>query len=298
MNQKEENFLFSNLKYVPQVTLLAMSKNAFKLAINSYLKKIICQKQFCLNDNLCKNCQKLNDNCYFDLNWYKFNKNNFMKKQDVINIINVLSVQSLENNNPKICVIEEIEFASKEANSIFLKFLENVPNNTFLIFSSTNIERVLPTIKSRCQIFNLNNQIINNQKKLNLFNNEVILFDSSFKIIIELINKFIDYDNNQRFNDNFFLIKELSNLKEKIILFFQFLLFITEKKIVSIEDTNSINIENQVVKKILENWKNNNKTFLINLVEVLIEVNNKFNHVRNINLNLLLNYFFISIYQG
>ncbi|MGL5268631.1 MAG: hypothetical protein ACRC8P_02560 [Spiroplasma sp.] len=292
MKENEKNLLFSNLKFIPQVTLLTGSKSSFNLAINDFLKKIICQNQFCLNDNLCHNCQKLKDNCYFDLNWYKLNKTNILKKQDVINIINTLSYQSLENNNPRICVIEEIEHSSLAASNIFLKFLENLPNKVFLIFTSTNSEKILATIKSRCQIMNLKSQEVSffNSSNLNLEENEL-------KIIKKAIEKFITYDNNKDYNSNFFLIKELLILEEKIILFFQFLLELAEKKLISTNTTSIVN-KNQLIKTMLENWKNNNHLFLIKFIDLLNEVINKFSITKNINLNLLLNYFFIVLYQG
>lgn len=290
MNQEKKELLFSNLKFIPQVSLLVGQKHSFKEAIDSLLKQIICQRQSCLEDNLCSNCQKLKDNCYFDLNWYKFSKDNIMKKQDVNNIINVLSHQSLENNNPRICVLETIEYSSSEASNIFLKFLENLPNKTFLIFTSENIESVLPTVRSRSQIINLISQ---ENKNFNGF------FDEDFESIKELINQFIDYDNKKDFNSNFFLIKKLLNLKEKNILFFQFLLLISQEKLIVLTRQNNVDgIKNSIVKDIVENWKNNNKIFLNNLIELTIQVINKFSKTKNINLSLLLNYFFISIYQG
>lgn len=287
MEAKAEKMLFANLKFVPQVSLLLTSRKFFKLAIDEYLKKIVCQKEFCLNDDLCHNCQKLKDNCYFDLQWYQFNKNNLMKKQDVANIINTLSYQSLENKNPKICVIEEIEHASLEAANSFLKFLENLPENTFLIFVSENSEKILPTIKSRSQIINC----FTDENQGFISDN----FDhDAFYLVSELISQFISNDNERKFSNNFFLIKEIIALKENFPLFFHFLLLLAKNKLIDNNDFTS----NQAVKEIFENWKNNHQKFLINLIESIIELINKFSNIKNINLNLLLNHFFITIYQG
>ncbi|MBE4704199.1 hypothetical protein [Spiroplasma platyhelix] len=287
MQLKEDNFLLANLKFVPQVSLLDIPKNFFKVAIDEFLKRIVCLKQFCSADDLCHNCQKLKEDCYFDLSWYKFNKSNLMKKQDVSNIINTLSYQSLENNNPKICVIEEIEHSSLEAANVFLKFLENLPENTFLIFVSTNIEKVLPTIKSRTQIFNWSNDTIETFETANFV-------EADFLLVQDLISRFINHDNNKEFSKNFFLIKEIVELKEKVDLFFQFLLLLAEHKL--IRDSNFT--ANSELKNLLQNWKNNNQIFLINLIESITKLINKFSNTKNLNLNLLLNYFFITIYQG
>lgn len=280
MLKTQEKFL-KNLKFIPQVTLLSIPKDFFKSGIDFLLKKIVCQESTCSDDHLCNNCQKLKDNTYFDLHYYQFTKSNIMKKQDVTDIINVLSYQSIEGNNPKICVIEEIEYSSLEASNAFLKFLENLPNNTFLIFTSANSDKILPTIKSRSQIIDL----FTISSNFNFEENNLIL-------IKDLINKFIINDNNKEFNNNFLLIKELLNLKDQIGLFFQFLLLLAQNKIM--EDSRL----NQEVKAILTNWKNNNQLFLINFIEVMIETINKYNNTKNLNLNLLLNHFFITIYQG
>lgn len=279
--------LFANLRFVPQVSLLVMPKDAFEQTIADFLKRIICLQQFCADEDLCHNCQKLKDNYYFDLMRYKFNQNNLMKKQDVTAIINTLSHQSLENNNPKVCVLEEIEYASLEAANVFLKFLENLPSNTFIIFVSSNVTRILPTIKSRSQIINLIDQKIQPLNHRKFAGND-------FLIVQDLINAFISHDNSKKFSENFFLIKNIINLKENFKLFFQFLLLITEQKLKHSNNFNS----NQEFKNSLENWKNNDQIFLINLVESITELINKFSNTKNLNLNLLLNHFFITIYQG
>ncbi|MDQ7982962.1 MAG: hypothetical protein REH79_01920 [Spiroplasma sp.] len=290
MNNQEENF-FLYLKFIPQVILLSAnlgSNNSFQPAINFFLKRIICQKKFCQNNQLCYNCQKLINNHYFDLIKLQFNQSNSMKKQDVVNIINNLSLQSLEGQNPKICLLEAIEYSSLEASNTFLKFLENVPKNTFLILTTNDIEKLLPTIKSRCQIFNLS--------QTNPFKDNFLNLDNEHQqLILNLITKFINYDNEKRFIENFFLIKKMTELKENLLLFFQFLLELTTTKIAQLNNLSKPSP--QLVNKIIINWKNEDQFFLKKLVGILIEVINKLNNVKNINLSLLANYFFIAIYQ-
>lgn len=292
MNQNQQenqnlNFSFA-LKFVPQVILLLTNNSNYEFAINDLLKKIVCQSDSCSVQQLCNNCQKILNNSYLDLIKYQFNKTNIMKKQDVINIINKLSLQSLEAGNPKICLLEAIEYSSLEANNSFLKFLENVPNKTFLILTTTKIAKILPTIVSRCQIFNLP-KITNN----NSFLNWDKIAKEQQKLITELLTNFINYDNNHNFSENFLTIKQIISLKENLSLFLQLLLAITESKIAKI-----IRLDNQLVNSFVINWKNDNQLFLKKLVAELIITINKINSVSNLNLNLLLNTFFINIYQG
>lgn len=291
--QESQNFnFFLNLRFIPQVILLSTVDNSFDSTINVLLKKIVCQKNFCQNNPFCNNCQKIIDNCYLDLTRYKFNKSNPMKKQDVINVIDKLSLQSLETGNSKICLLEAIEYSSLEANNSFLKFLENVPNNTFLILTTTKIEKILPTIVSRCQIFNISKTKKDNFNYLNLEEIE----KGQRQLILNVITKFISHDNNQNFDENFFLIKKILTLKENLFWFFQLLLVITENKIANLNNLTLLN--NHVINNFVNNWSNKNQLFLKNLVKVLIETINKINNVNNLNSNLLLNAFFINVYQG
>ncbi len=292
-NQKNQNFnFFLDLKFIPQVILLSSKDNSFEFAINSLLKKIVCQKAICSDKQLCNNCQKIINNSYLDLIKYQFNKTNPMKKQDVTNIINKLSLQSWETGNAKICLLETIEYNSLEASNSFLKFLESIPNNTFLILTTTKIENILPTIVSRCQIFNLPKV---KDDKYNFLNWEKIEKEQQ-ELILSLITNFIKYDNEGSFTENFFLIKKILTLKENLISFFQLLLAITENKIIKLNHITSLN--NQLINDFVNNWKNEDQLFLKKLIRMLIATINKINNVNNLNYNLLLNAFFINIYQG
>lgn len=287
MQSEEAKLLFANLKFVPQVSLLAMPKSFFKLATDQLIKQIICQEQFCSETNLCHNCQKLQSNSYFDLQHYQFSPSTLMKKQDVTSIVAILSQQSIEQSNPKICLIEGVEYSSLEAVNSFLKFLENLPANTYVIFVSTNIDKVLSTIKSRSQIFILTNEQKNDEKNQNFRTTD-------FLLVKDVVAKFIHYDNTQKFSENFFLIKEIIETKEKVYLFLQFLLLLAEHKLIgSLGDK-----LDKEIKATLNIWKNNQQKFLINMIECLTELINKFSNTKNLNLNLLLNYFFIRLYQG
>lgn len=287
MQSEEAKLLFANLKFVPQVSLLIMPKSFFKLATEQLIKRIICQKQFCSETSLCHNCQKLQNDSYFDLQCYQFNATNLMKKQDVSSIMAILSQQSIEQSNPKICLLEGIEYSSLEAVNSFLKFLENLPSNTYVIFVSGNVGKVLPTIKSRSQIFTLTNEQKNDEKNQNFST-------TNFLLVKDVVGKFIHYDNTQKFSKNFFLIKEITETKEKIYLFLQFLLLLAEQKLIGFSD-NKLDKE---ITATLNIWKNKHQKFLINMIECLTELINKFSNTKNLNLNLMLNYFFIRLYQG
>ncbi len=56
----------------------------------------------------------------------------------------------------KVYIIDEVHMLTKEAFNALLKTLEEPPPNVKFIFATTESHKVLPTILSRCQRFNLN----------------------------------------------------------------------------------------------------------------------------------------------
>ncbi len=65
----------------------------------------------------------------------------------------------------KVYILDEFHQMTKEAQSSLLKVLEEAPKRVFIILCTTNPEKILPTVKSRCQSFrfkNLSNTEINN----------------------------------------------------------------------------------------------------------------------------------------
>lgn len=56
----------------------------------------------------------------------------------------------------KIYIIDEVHMLTKEAFNALLKTLEEPPPNVMFLFATTEPHKVLPTILSRCQRFNLN----------------------------------------------------------------------------------------------------------------------------------------------
>lgn len=60
---------------------------------------------------------------------------------------------SPSNGKRKIYIVDEVHMLTKEASNAFLKTLEEPPAHVYFIFCTTDPEKVLETIKSRCQQF-------------------------------------------------------------------------------------------------------------------------------------------------
>jgi DNA polymerase-3 subunit delta' len=69
----------------------------------------------------------------------------------------------------KFYVIKGVEYATQQAINSLLKFLEEPPTDTYAILTTRAINLVLPTIKSRCQMFT---------------------FKSNFQVFDEILNKY------------------------------------------------------------------------------------------------------------
>lgn len=101
----------------------------------------------------CNDCRKVKENKYSDI--IRFNgKDSSIKKGDIELIQNSFKKSSLEGK-AKIYIIENIEYATKEAMNTLLKMLEEPTEGIYAIFTANNASRVLPTILSRCQVIDI-----------------------------------------------------------------------------------------------------------------------------------------------
>lgn len=78
-----------------------------------------------------------------------------IKKEDIINIINQFSHAGTDNNDVKFYVLKNCEFSSKEAFNSLLKFLEEPKGNTLGILTTSSLNSLPITVRSRCNIFRL-----------------------------------------------------------------------------------------------------------------------------------------------
>lgn len=84
---------------------------------------------------------------------------------DVKDMQKTLYLKPLKSTQ-KALIIEEAEFLSQEAQNALLKVLEEPPEHTIIILSTTTIEALLPTIRSRCYIIqNDSNKIISEEER-------------------------------------------------------------------------------------------------------------------------------------
>lgn len=116
----------------------------------------IAQKLFCQNGGcgMCQACQRIKNNEHGDFVFIS-GKDQTIKKEAVLEIKSRFVQTSLEDVNHKVYVIEDVDNATHHAMNSFLKFLEEPESDVVAILTTSNLNRVLETIKSRCMILHL-----------------------------------------------------------------------------------------------------------------------------------------------
>ena len=122
-------------------------------------KKVIDFAKKLLNISLTEEEDKRKNNYLVDNNTNPdmkiiFTAENWIKKEEIINIQTEFSNKSLKNGN-RVYIIEEAEKMNKSSANTLLKFLEEPNDNIIGILTTKNKHLVMPTIISRCIYFNI-----------------------------------------------------------------------------------------------------------------------------------------------
>lgn len=165
-------------------------------------KVIICPKTYSKNCELCNICYRISRGSYGDLKIIE-PVNNVIKKEEIIKLKNKFNTNSLEGKY-RVYIIKNVEKLNPAAANSLLKFLEEPDSNVVAIFTTTNIDLVMKTILSRCQIIKLNN--INTKKGLEYVKRVSFLEEEQ---ITNVLDYFFDIENN--------LDKAKYIVKEKIL---------------------------------------------------------------------------------
>src|ERR1051325_873145 len=177
-----ENFIVSARKYRPQTfdTVVGQShitstlKNAIRTGhvAQAYLfcgprgvgkttcARILAKTLNCtdLTKNIeacdkCESCQSFNSG--HSLNIYELDAASNNSVEDIRNLINQVSFAP-QLGTKKVYIIDEVHMLSQAAFNAFLKTLEEPPKHAIFILATTEKHKIIPTILSRCQIFDFN----------------------------------------------------------------------------------------------------------------------------------------------
>jgi len=177
-----ENFIVSARKYRPstfksvvgQASITTTLKNAIK---NNHLAqaylfcgprgvgKTTCARIFaktinCINldenvepCNTCESCNSFNENRSYNIHELDAASNNSV--EDIRNLIEQVRIPP-QVGKYSIYIIDEVHMLSSQAFNAFLKTLEEPPVHAIFILATTEKHKIIPTILSRCQIFDFN----------------------------------------------------------------------------------------------------------------------------------------------
>jgi DNA polymerase-3 subunit gamma/tau len=177
-----ENFIVSARKYRPstfksvigQPSITSTLKNAIKSdhLAHAYLfcgprgvGKTTCARIFaktlnCFNRtsdteacNECESCKAFNENRSYNIHELDAASNNSV--DDIRNLIDQVRIPP-QLGKYSIYIIDEVHMLSTAAFNAFLKTLEEPPSHAFFILATTEKHKIIPTILSRCQIFDFN----------------------------------------------------------------------------------------------------------------------------------------------
>jgi len=108
--------------------------------------------------NECESCKSFNSGQAIDI--YELDAASNNSVDDIRNLVDTVRIPpQLSEHNPnarKVYVIDEVHMLSASAFNAFLKTLEEPPRYAIFILATTERHKILPTILSRCQIFNFN----------------------------------------------------------------------------------------------------------------------------------------------
>ncbi len=108
--------------------------------------------------NQCESCTSFNQGQAIDI--YELDAASNNSVDDIRNLVDTVRIppQLMESNSnaKKVYVIDEVHMLSAAAFNAFLKTLEEPPRYAIFILATTERHKILPTILSRCQIFNFN----------------------------------------------------------------------------------------------------------------------------------------------
>lgn len=103
--------------------------------------------------NECDACKSFNQNASFNIHELDAASNNSV--EDIRNLIDQVRFPP-QTGHYKVYIIDEVHMLSTAAFNAFLKTLEEPPSYAIFILATTEKHKILPTILSRCQIFDFN----------------------------------------------------------------------------------------------------------------------------------------------
>lgn len=177
-----ENYIVSARKYRPSIFTSVVGQDSISLTLKNAIKnnhlahaylfcgprgvgKTSCARIFaktinCSNItadfescNECESCTAFNENRSYNIHELDAASNNSV--EDIRTLIDQVRIPP-QIGKYSIYIIDEVHMLSASAFNAFLKTLEEPPAHAIFVLATTEKHKILPTILSRCQIFDFN----------------------------------------------------------------------------------------------------------------------------------------------
>lgn len=177
-----ENFIVSARKYRPATFSTVVGQNSITTTLKNAIKsnhlaqaflfcgprgvgkttcaRILAKTINCFNitENIeacdqCESCKSFNSG--HSLNVYELDAASNNSVDDIRNLVDQVRFAP-QLGSYKIYIIDEVHMLSASAFNAFLKTLEEPPKHAIFILATTEKHKIIPTILSRCQIFDFN----------------------------------------------------------------------------------------------------------------------------------------------
>lgn len=298
--------LSNSLDKLSHAYLFNLNNNIYALdMIMAFIKNIICINMSDEEANII--CNKIDNNNYLDVKKI-YPDGLWIKKEQLEELQETFSTKSIENNK-RIYIIYEAEKLNKSAGNSLLKFLEEPCEGIIAILLTNNINSVLNTISSRCQIINFKKNNVSEYIKYNKFTNDITLNKLAFTVwkirseniedyhrefilnTMSFVKKYEDVGKKmivytkQYFHDKFKEKEEVLNFFDLIILFYS--------DVINYKINGQVIYYDDYIEFIKKVSNKNELSKLVNKMNVILEKEQLVKN--NVNINMLIDNMIISM---
>ena len=191
-----------------------------RLIAKEFAKMLLCtdENKYC---NKCKSCIEFNTNNNPDFILLEPDEKGNIKIDQIRNLQKNVSEKPIISNN-KVCIINDADLMTVEAQNCLLKTLEEPPSYMTIILIGTNESNFLPTIKSRCTILyferikdeEIKNYLMANMDQESIPSNIIEIADGSIGKALNIKDKFEIYEKISNIIENLDKCDIIEMLKE------------------------------------------------------------------------------------
>ena len=211
------------------------------LYVKEFAKMIICGQEY-EQEKYSDICYQIDQNEFDDL--YIVNPDTIgINTEEINKLLTYMETKSLRENGRRVYIIYGFERLSRDVSNKVLKFLEEPNENIYGLLMTENMDRILTTIVSRCQVISLSFDLVNVDTNLQIemkkfleciykkhyqtlaYENEFFggivgeraKYYDCFVIIEEILSQNIKYKYHHQYNEDV-LLDDIENIKTECLI--------------------------------------------------------------------------------